>query len=102
MVDGECEKIVAILHDVVEDSRVSLEELSCFGADIVVAVDALTQRVGESRSVYIQRISLNPVARAVKIADLRHNSDISRIPNPAQRDYERAERYRQELMRLES
>jgi (p)ppGpp synthase/HD superfamily hydrolase len=97
LVDTEQEKIVALLHDVVEDTAVTLENLRSFGfsEDILTAVDCITKRQGEPLESYLQRVKSNPLATAVKTADLSHNSDISRIPNPTQKDVARLERYKQ-------
>jgi len=76
------EQIVAILHGVYEDSEVTLEELSTwFSPTICSAVDALSKREGETRKEYIDRVSINEIARKVKKEDLRHNMDISRLKN---------------------
>lgn len=73
--DTEEETIVALLHDVVEDTTITLDDLRNRGYsdEIVVAIDALTRRPGETYSSYIERLSNNKLARHVKIADLRHN-----------------------------
>jgi hypothetical protein len=91
------QRIVALLHDVVEDTDTTLEDLKPFGKEIVAAVDAITKRDSESLKDYLTRIKANPIARAVKIADLTHNSDLSRIPNPTQEDCDRAVRYKEEI-----
>lgn len=69
------EKVVALLHDVVEDTDVTLEDLEQhgFGDRIIRAVDALTHREGEEYYHYIERLSGNDIAIEVKLADLRHN-----------------------------
>jgi (p)ppGpp synthase/HD superfamily hydrolase len=74
------QKIVAVLHDVVEDSDVSLRDLSKagFSERILGAVDAISKRKGEKYWDYIERVRLNPLATVVKIADLRHNSSCLR------------------------
>lgn len=73
--------IVAALHDVVEDSGWTFEQLSAegFSSDIVDAVDALTRRVKEPYMDYVARASRNTLARPVKIADLIDNSDEGRL-----------------------
>ena len=93
------EKTVALLHDVVEDTVVTLQDLrdAGFSANIVHAVDCVTKRDDESLKAYLQRVKSDPLATAVKLADLRHNSDLSRIPNPTEKDFARVKRYRQEL-----
>jgi hypothetical protein len=80
--------MAAVLHDVVEEGGVTLEQLRAAGfADVVVeAVDALTKREGEDYEAFIRRAALNPIAREVKLADLRDNSDLSRIAEPTEKD----------------
>ena len=73
-VDGEDAKVVALLHDVVEDSDVTLESLlQIFPKRIVDAVDGVTRRDGESYGDFILRAKENELARIVKIADIEHN-----------------------------
>ena len=87
------EKIVALLHDVIEDTDVTSEDLIMIGIpkDIVETLCILTKNKGEDYRKYIDRIinSNNIIAMNVKIADLRHNMDLSRIKNPTSNDYER-------------
>src|SRR5687767_6202692 len=94
--DGEHERMVAALHDVVEDSPWTLEQLSQegFPAPVVAAVEALTKRKGETRLDAAARAGGNPIARAVKLADNAENMDLSRIANPTEKDYARLEEYR--------
>ena len=74
-------RVVAILHDVVEDSDITLDDLHAegFPALVVDAVDALTRRQGEAYEAFILRVGQNNIARSVKIADLRDNLDVSRF-----------------------
>lgn len=73
---------VALLHDVVEDTSVTLEELAkVFPKEVVDAVAMMTHRKDEPYLEYVMRVSTNPIARTVKLADLRHNSDESRLEN---------------------
>jgi (p)ppGpp synthase/HD superfamily hydrolase len=74
--------VVALLHDVVEDTGTSLEELLDAGFDlyIVQAVDAISRRPGEKYMDYLVRVKANPLATKVKLGDLTHNSDYSRLP----------------------
>jgi guanosine-3',5'-bis(diphosphate) 3'-pyrophosphohydrolase len=78
----EDERIVAVLHDVVEDTEVTLDELTTagFSPEVVAAVNAISRDRFESSQQYYDRIKLNPLARRVKLADLTDNMDISRIP----------------------
>ena len=90
------EKIVALLHDSVEDhpSEISIRDISsAFGEDIGRSVDCITKRDGESYSDYITRVGSDKWARNVKISDLIHNSDLSRLSNPTQRDIDRRRKY---------
>lgn len=90
------EKIVAILHDVIEDTALSLPSLSHegFGNEILDAIDTLTHRDGENYEEYIRRIKNGPdLARRVKLADLADNSNRSRIPFPSERDIRRWMKY---------
>lgn len=96
-VNTPAERIAAVLHDVVEDTPVGLEQLAARGFDpeVVAAVDALTKRPGESRVDAARRAAANPVARVVKLADNAENMDLSRIPHPTPKDHARVEEYRQ-------
>ena len=98
MLGTEEAQTVALLHDVIEDTSVTLDDLkgAGFSDDIITAVDCLTQREGERREEYIMRVSKNPLATMVKLADLKHNQDLSRIKNPSEKDFERVARYREE------
>ncbi|WAM53714.1 HD domain-containing protein [Vreelandella venusta] len=95
-VDGIEEKIVAVLHDIVEDTDITLSVLNeeGFSDAIVNAVDALTKRVGETRMDAAKRAAENPIALIVKLADNAENMDLSRIEKPTSRDYERQEEYK--------
>jgi len=104
IVETEEEKTVALLHDVIEDTPVTLEELRENGLpeSVVVAVDVLTKRPGVDYGDYIQRVKQNPLALAVKIADMTHNMDLSRIQNPSAKDYARIEKYNRVLRELKA
>lgn len=72
---------VALLHDVVEDTDVTLEQLCrIFPKEVTDAVALLTHDENEPYLDYVRRIRTNPIAKAVKLADLRHNTDETRIP----------------------
>ena len=78
--DTEAEICTALLHDVVEDSRITVEYLrENFTPEISEAVDILTHRDGESYDDYILKIKANPLARKVKLADIDHNMDETRL-----------------------
>jgi len=84
MCDAEEEKVVALLHDVVEDTWVTLDDLRNAGVreDLVLAVDCITRREGESTDSYLDRVASNKVATKVKMQDMFHNSSPARLdPN---------------------
>lgn len=90
------EQIAAILHDTVEDTAVTFEQLSesGFSAEIIGAVRALTKLDGESRVEAARRAVKHPIARQVKLADVKDNMDMSRIPNPTDKDLARLDEYK--------
>jgi (p)ppGpp synthase/HD superfamily hydrolase len=99
------ERIVAVLHDVVEDAHGwSLDRLreEGFSEEIVAAIDSVTKRKGEDYDAFVRRAAANPIGRRVKMADLRDNCDLSRIAEPGPRDHERIAKYRRALGFLES
>ncbi|MDY5372213.1 MAG: HD domain-containing protein [Eggerthellaceae bacterium] len=102
--ETEDETVVALLHDVVEDSSWTLDDLAKegFTGEQVEAVAALTHGPGVTYFEYIRSIKQDPLATAVKIADLRHNSDPSRIPNPTHKDMMRLQKYARALEMLEA
>lgn len=97
-------RMAAVLHDVVEDAAVTLEQLRAegFPETVIEAVQALTKRDGEDYDEFIRRVAPNPIARKVKLADLRDNSDLSRIAEPTNRDRERIEKYQRAIQFLEA
>ena len=89
------EKVVGWLHDVLEDTDFNKDVLlRLFGKDVMDALDCLTHRPNEQWWNYIARVGKNPLAIRVKLADLTHNMDLSRIPNPSEKDMRRVDRYR--------
>jgi (p)ppGpp synthase/HD superfamily hydrolase len=92
---SEEEKIVAVLHDVVEDSDLILEDLinAGFSEEIVRAVDCLTKREGEPYEAHVERARQNRLALPVKIADLEDNMDPKRIGVFSDEDKKRMARY---------
>lgn len=93
---------LAALHDVVEDSSLSLKNLreQGFPPRIVDGVDALTRRDGEAYEDAIERAAANSLARKVKIADLESNLDVLRLTQVTTSDLGRLERYRRAWKRL--
>lgn len=99
--DTDVEKTIAYLHDVLEDTSVTVDELrNHFSNEIVDTVITLTHRKDESYFEYIQRISKSKLAKKVKVADLLHNLDITRIKEPTKQDYERLEKYKKAILYL--
>lgn len=87
------EKVCALLHDVVEDTPITFEDMKDFGysKEVIDILKILTKVKGEDYRDYIERIidSGNIHAMNIKLADLKHNMDITRIKNPTRNDYER-------------
>ena len=94
MVKGEDEKIVALLHDVLEDSDLTTDDLVEYGfpVEIVKAVKVLTKKQGVSYDIYLAEVKKSKVARRVKIADIMHNMDLNRIAKPTRKDLQRVEK----------
>jgi len=98
------ERMAAVLHDVLEDtdwSRMDLEREG-FSRAVLDAVEALTRRSDETYEDFLHRVSLNPIALRVKLADLEDNLDASRIAQLTDRDVRRMEKYRAARTLLES
>lgn len=102
--DSAPERIVAVLHDVVEDSSVTLDRLRELGFDssVIAAIDALTRRENESYDVFIDRVLANPLAAKIKVRDIRDNLDVSRLSQLTEEDLRRVAKYHKALARLES
>ena len=94
-VSGEKEKVVAWLHDVVEDTEATAEQIrEMFGDEIADAVDVMTHKRGVPYMDYVRGIKGNKIARAVKMEDLSHNMDVSRLPTITEADWRRVEKYK--------
>ncbi len=98
------ERITAVLHDVIEDTGVTYEYLSAegFPFEILKALQALTKLDGEKRIDAARRAAVNPIAREVKIADVKDNMDLTRIPYPTEDDYKRQDEYKEVLKFLQN
>jgi hypothetical protein len=98
------ERIVAVLHDVVEDTDWTFDRLRIegFTESVLEALDAVTRREGESYEDFVQRAARNPIGRNVKRADLLDNLDLSRIPVPTASDHDRIAKYRKALSLLDT
>lgn len=103
MLETPKQKCVGYLHDTIEDCNIDADFLlnEGFSEEIVNAVITLSKIKGESLNKYKKRVKRNPLAREVKKADLKHNMDISRIPNPTEKDFNRIEKYKEFLKYLE-
>lgn len=102
--NDEVTTVVALLHDVVEDSDVTFEDLEKEGFDRVV-VDALKLLTHKDDSVlyldYVAKIKGNPIAKAVKLADLKHNTDLSRLDVIDEKALKRRQKYLDAIQLLE-
>ena len=98
-VDTEEEKAVALLHDVIEDSPFTSEELLLAGLPeiVVAAVQILSKKKGQDCQIYLENVKSNPLARVVKLADLKRNSDLSRLSSVTDKDLERLEKYKKAI-----
>lgn len=98
------EKAVAYLHDVIEDTELTLEDLYKYGfsEEVLKAVDVITKKKGQDYQTYLNFVKENKLARVVKLADLRHNSDLTRLINITEKDIERKEKYQKAIDFLNS
>lgn len=101
---GYDERMVAVLHDVIEDTDITLADLRAAGYPdhIVEAVDAISKRKEENERYpdYIQRVKKNQLATKVKIADLNDNSNLNRLPKVKAHDLKRLDRYNRAMQYL--
>ncbi len=98
------EKIAAILHDTVEDSDITLQDLANkgFSATVLQTVDHLTRRKEETYSEYINRLKDHAMARKIKIADLEDNMDLRRLTKFDDKSRQRLERYHEAWLKLKA
>ena len=94
---------VALLHDVIEDTDYTLDDIRALGftSEVLEAVALMTHAPDVDYMEYVKEIKKNPVARAVKLADLKHNSDMSRLDTVTPYDITRAEKYKRAIALLE-
>ncbi|MDN5024492.1 GTP pyrophosphokinase [Streptococcus sp. SO4] len=92
-------KAVALLHDVIEDSHYTAEELLQAGLPetVVTAVQILSNKKGQDYQTYLENVKSNSLARVVKLADLKHNSDLSRLSSITEKDRERLKKYKKAI-----
>jgi len=90
---------VALLHDVVEDTNITFDRLSELGFtnEIIEALKLLTHDDSVPYMDYVKEIAKNPIAKAVKLADLAHNSDLTRLDVVDEKALKRAEKYKQAI-----
>jgi (p)ppGpp synthase/HD superfamily hydrolase len=112
--ENDTERKAAVLHDVVEDSDWTLNDLRCegFSEEMVDAVEHLTkakyldddelETVEKDYDEFIERVKKNEIARKVKQADIEHNMDLTRLDDPTQEDLERLMRYHRSWKKLNS
>lgn len=102
--ETEIERIVAVLHDVVEDSEYTLNDIQAeFDTDIRNAVEALTKREDEQDDymAFIERAAANPIATQVKLADLEDNMDLTRLDDVDDDVIEKQRQYHEAWKRLQ-
>jgi guanosine-3',5'-bis(diphosphate) 3'-pyrophosphohydrolase len=101
--DTDEERVAAVLHDVIEDRPdAATEVLELVPVPVAEALERLTRTEAEPYDTYIQRIAEHPLAKKVKIADLRDNLDLSRLARTTKHDAERQIRYKRALRTLTS
>jgi len=95
--------IVALLHDVVEDTDLTLADLMQMGfsTEVTEAIGLMTHPEGVDYMDYVARIKDNPIARQVKLADLKHNSDLSRLDTVDEKALARVEKYKKAIALLQ-
>jgi (p)ppGpp synthase/HD superfamily hydrolase len=93
---------VAILHDVVEDTDWTIEQLRAegFSEEVLQAVACLTHRENENYDEFLARIESNAIARRVKLADLEDNMDVRRLNALTEKDLQRLQRYHPAWVKL--
>ncbi len=93
--EQEYDICVALLHDVVEDTEVTLSDLenAGFPKEVVEAVGLMTKSKSDDYFEYVKRIKDNPIARKVKLQDLEHNSDPTRLVNGKEKSMAQLEKY---------
>ena len=97
--DDEISTVCALLHDVIEDTDYTFTDLEDMGypKEVLSVLQLLTHDDAVPYMDYVEKISHNPIAKKVKIADLKHNSDLSRLDTVDERALERREKYKKAL-----
>ena len=100
--DTEIECIVALLHDVVEDTDVTFEQLKKeFSGEVIEVLKLLTHDKNTDYMEYIMKLKKNPIAKKIKIADIKHNLDETRLEKVTSKDIARRNKYKKALEILE-
>ena len=100
--DSEESCVVALLHDVIEDSDITLEILSkYFNDDIITALRVLTKKENDDYVMYIKRVKTNKLATKVKIKDLEHNRELTRLDEVTDKNKKRSLKYWEAIRYLE-
>ncbi len=96
--------ITALLHDVVEDTAYTLDDLLAMGfpESVLTAIGLMTHDEATPYLEYVARLKSNPIARTVKLADLTHNSDLSRLDTVDAKAQMRIEKYRKAIVLLQA
>ena len=95
-------RAIGVMHDVVEDTDVTLDDLANMGFSfrVVNGVDGMTKRENETYEDFVRRCATNEDSRLAKIEDLKHNSDITRLKGIGKKDIERMEKYHRAYLYL--
>lgn len=101
---NDAERIVAVLHDVIEDTDLTLDQLAAegFPGYILDALNSVTRRTGETYEAFVARAAANAIGRRVKYADLQDNADLSRIAVPTAADLARTAKYHRAMAQLDA
>ncbi|MDD5981649.1 MAG: GTP pyrophosphokinase [Clostridium sp.] len=102
MPDEDC-TVVALLHDVMEDTEYGVEDLRVLGFSeaVLTALLLMTHDDDTPYLNYVAALKSNPIARTVKLADLKHNSDLTRLSIVTDKDVQRVEKYNKAIQLLE-
>ena len=100
--ESEETAIVALLHDVVEDTEYTLQDIAAMGfpQEALEALALMTHNKAVPYMDYVARLKGNPIARTVKLADLRHNSDLTRLDTVDEKALARIEKYKKAIAEL--
>tara|TARA_A100000172_G_scaffold29764_1_gene17713 strand:+ start:280 stop:726 length:447 start_codon:yes stop_codon:yes gene_type:complete len=101
-VPSDAARIVGVLHDTIEDTETTIEDLRAAGLtpECEAALVSVTRKSAETYGEFIERAGRNEIGRLVKLADLTDNMDLGRISNPGPRDFERIEKYKAAFAKL--